>query len=468
MRKLNATTMAAVAGTPAKLPRPIAFPDGRAMARIVCEASVPVLQSNAVAQTLTGTSVLSMIACLFASITTRFGDKVPEIVDSTVPFARFREMFQKLTGDDFLVISPTYNNGLPKRLRDILAADVIVPSTAQNGTANLTFEIARAFEIASLGPDAYSYIPGASQARQIQFEFSRGAIFDPANNWIQNGNVNLTFLADDVECAHDSWAMVPRIVQNEEGGLTSHGPPTPSGIVGMWEYGYPGIGAGATPLTLMAVRRRGDAPLHEAIEAARVIRDASYTLGAGGYNGSAYDLNNQVSVLVDLPCDADREDIPVGEGWELDQTGSELSPAKTAWLHIPVRTQDEWDSLAGANIADKLGAKLVGRATIGRKLTAGPASMEPMVIAHPSDHIFETSPGRLYVEGAPPVTHIPESVAAVARGQVAAHSAPAAKSAAAAQVGAAVAAAIPGGQSGVRGRPAPAAGTVAQRLGIGG
>lgn len=445
MKELNSAQIGVAAGSLCRLPRPIAFPPGRACVRLRAEATVTAKQINAVAQTLTGATAKAILACLFDTATLRFGDRHPEIVDSSLPYARAREMYIAQSMDDFLISAPGYNGGLPKRVRDVADADVVVAATATNATAVITVEYARTFELARLAQDAYAYIPGETQIRQVQWEFARSGVFESSGNWTQAQAADVLFLADDTEATDDQWAFVPRLYQQEEAGRESHGPKTPIGLLTLWEYTLPG---GATTLTLYSIRRNGDSPIQDTVRARRYVSDAQYTDPIG-----AYDLNALATVLHNIPGDSEKHDIPVGEGFLLAQTGSELNPPKTAWLHIPVRTREEIDAYVGENVADAQGVKAINAsAKAGKNVATSIAALEPYILARASHADFESLPGRVYVNGLPAKDHIPDQITRAATAQVAGATGQETKAAMSDKASKAIAKAMPGMLSGVRGR----------------
>lgn len=444
MKELNSAQMGVTSGSICRLPRPVPFPSGRGCARMRAEATVTLKNNNAGAQNLTGATAKWILATLFDTSTLRFGDRKPEIVDSSLAYARARELMDVLTMDDFIIQASGYNSGAPKRVRDVADADVIAATVAAGATTSITVEFTRAFEVTRLGVDAYSYCPGASQMRQIQWEFVRGGAVDPSGNFTQNGAADVLFIADDYEAHDDQWAFVPRLYQQEEAGRESHGPRGPIGLLAMWDYNA--VGA-STPLTLFTIKRDGDAPLHDNVNAKRVVRDALYTDPIG-----AYDVNALATVLFNLPGDADKHDTPVGSGFTLVQTGSELNPPKTAWLHVPVYDQSQVDALVGENVRDALGVKLISAAAkSGKGLGSGAASLEPVIIAHKDSADFEALPGRVIADGVAPSTHIPAAVMAAAQAQVAVASGEEGKRAAAEKITKTIAKSVPGWLPGRRG-----------------
>lgn len=458
MKELNSAPMGVSSGSICRLPRPIPFPMGRGCSRIRAEATVTLKNGSAAAANLTGATVKWILACLFDTSTLRFGDRQPEIVDSSLPYTRARELMNVLTLDDYLIQAAGYNGGAPKRVRDVADADVIASAVAAGGTTLVTVEFCRAFEVVRLGPDAYSYCPGATQMRQLQWEFVRGGSVDPAGVFVQAAQADVLFVADDFEAHDDLWAFVPRLYQQEEAGRESHGPRNAIGLLAMWDYNTPGS---STPLSLFTIRRDGDAPLHDNVQARRVIRDALYTDPIG-----AYDVNALATVLHNLPGDAEKHDVPVGAGYTLVQTGSELNPPRTAWLHVPVYSEEAIDKYVGENVKDVLGVKLVNAsAKSGRALGSGAAALEPVLIARKESADFEHLPGRVHAEGIAPTTHIPAAVLSAATAQVGAAAGIEGKGAAADKVAKALSKAVPGWLSGKRGQKGPAHQAIKGRLG---
>ncbi len=445
MKEQNSCQLGVAGGSPWKLPRPVSFAQGRACPRIRAEATIVVKQTNAAAQNLTGASVKQIVACLFDQSTLRFGDAKAEVVDASLPYARAREQFNAMTMDDFIVSLSTYNGGVPKRIRDIADADVWAAAMAQNALVTLVVEFSRAFEVARLGHDAYAYCPGMTQMRQIQWEGTRSAMFEATGNFVQNAAADVLFLTDDVEVSDDRWAAVVRLYLNEEAGRLSHGPSAPIGLIALWEY--TSVGA-ATALTIHTLGREADSPITDTVNAKRVVKDALYTDPIG-----ASDLNLIATVLHNLPGDGEKHDIPVGAGFFLSQTGSELAPIKAAWLHIPVRTEEEVDLYVGANIANALGVKAINAAAkSGSSLSSGPAALEPVILAQRGEADFEALPGRTFALGVAPSTHIPSHVLAQAHGAVGAAGGTEGKAAAAEKMGKILAKAVPGWLSGRRGK----------------
>jgi hypothetical protein len=458
MRELNSAQIGITAGSICRLPRPVPFPEGRGCARLRAEITVGAKQTNAVAKDLTGAAVKAIVAVLCDTSTLRFGDRKPEIVDSSLPYARAREQFIALTMDDFMVSLSTYNGGVAKRIRDIADADVWSAAMAQNAVATLVIEFNRAFEVVRLGPDAYSYCPGSTQMKQIQWEIVRGGGTFGTADFAQNAAADVLFLADDIEAHDDQWAFVPRIYQQEEAGRESHGPRGPIGLLACWEYTSAGA---ATALTIFAIKRNGDTPLHDNVQAKRVVRDAAYTDPIG-----AYDLNLLATVVHNIPGDAEKHDIPVGEAFLLSQTGSELSPPKSAWLHIPVYAQEQIDALVGENVQTPEGVKLINAAAkSGKALGSGAAALEPVLIARKGSADFESLPGRVHAISLAATTHVPEAIMAAAQHAVAAANGLEAKAAAAEKGSKVIAKALPGTLSGRRGVPSQYGRALGVRLG---
>ena len=442
MKELNSVQMGTAAGAIARLPRPVDFPSGRGCSRLRVEAQIPCKNNTAGPLDFTGAKAKDAIACLFATTSLRFGDKVKDEVDVALGYLRAREMLLELTGDDFFVIG---SNNVPVRLNALTDATVLYAAVAAGATITLVVEFARAFEVARLGTDAYRYCPGASQMRQVQFEAIRGGTFDAGGAFVQGAAADLLFLADDFEANDDKWAAVPRLYQNEEAGRVSHGPKAPIGLLAMWEYSQ--VGA-ATPLSLFTIGRDGDSPIHSDARASRVVRDALYTDPIG-----MYDVNGLVTVLHSLPDGSEVNDIPVGSGFIFQQTGAELNPPRTAWLHVPVRTREEIDEFVGRNVANETGIKLISAAAKSPKgITSHAAGMEPMILAKRDDDDFEALPGRVTGIGIAPTDHVPASVMKAAQAAAGAASDPAAARATAGKVTQQLAKALPGYQSGQRHR----------------
>jgi len=443
MKELNSAQMGQTAGSICRLPRPVFFPKGRGCSRLRAEATITLKNTNGGAQNLTGATLKWALAVGFDTATLRFGDRKMEVVDTSLPYLRAREMFVGMTCDDFLVQAAAYNSGVAKRVKDVLDADVIATAVASGATAVVTVEYTRAFELNRLGQDAYAYCPGSTQMGQVQWEFVRGGTADPSGNFIWNQAADVLFIADDFEASDDRWASVPRIYQQEEAGRESHGPRTAVGLLAVWEY----TGAGAaTPLTLFSIARDEDVPVHDNVNAKRVVRDALYTDPVG-----AFDLNVLATVLHNLPGDGERHDIPTGSGFRLVQTGTELNPMRSAWLHVPVRDQGDVDKFIGENVQTPHGVKLINAAAkSGRTLASTAAALEPVVIAQHGDKDFEALPGRLVSDGGAAVDHVPDSVVAAGKAQVANAPGAVAKDAASDKVSSAIAKAIPGALPGRR------------------
>jgi hypothetical protein len=455
MRELNSQQMGTTAGALARLPRPVSFADGRGCARLRVEVVQSMKNNTGGPLDYTGARAKKLIEGLFKTSTLRFGDRHADVVDNALDFARLREMCLALTGDDFIIVHPT--TGVPTRLASIADADVLKAAVAAGASFLITMEIARPFEVVRLGEDAYAYCPGASQLRQVQWEFVRGSAVDTAGGeFVQNGAADLLFVADDFETGDDKWAAVPRLYQQEEAGRESHGPRAPSGLLSVWEYSA--VGA-STALTLFSITREGDAPLHDNVRAARVVRDALYTDPTG-----AYDLNLLATVLHQIPDNTEKNEIPVGEGWKFLQTGTELSPPKTAWLHVPARSEEEHDN-TGKNVEGDQGVKMISAAAKSAKGMSSPAaSLEPVIMARQGSADFEALPGRVVARGLSPTTHVPASVANAAAASVSGD--PEAASAAASKVATAIAKAIPGGVATRRGRKTPVFASLARRWGL--
>jgi hypothetical protein len=454
MKELNSVQMGTAAGAIARLPRPVDFSHGRGCSRLRVEATIPAKNKTAGAISYTGAEAKKAIACIFATSLLKFGDRSPDNVDVALNFERAREMCIALSGDDFVIIG---SDGVPKRMRDVADADVLFAAVAAGASVNLVVEFVRPFEVVRLGEDAYAYCPGASQMKQVQWEFVRGGTFSSSGNFSQGAAADLLFIADTFEAHEDRWAAVPRIYQQEEAGRTSHGPKAPVGLIAMWEYTKAGA---ATDLTLFTVERDGDAPLFDNVRASRVIRDALYTDPTG-----FYDVNALVTALVNLPAGSERADIPCGIGFKLQQTGTELNPARTAWLHIPARSEADWDELVGANVRTQQGIKLLSAAIrSGKTLPASVAALEPVIIAGRESVDFEGSPGRVYATGIAPTTHIPQAIVNAASSAVNAQP-NAARSSIADRAAESIARALPGGASAIRPAATPIKTALVSRLG---
>lgn len=446
MKELNSAPMGTSSGAICKLPRPVDFPRGRGCARIRAEAIVTMQNSTAGALDYTGARAKALIEGLFKTSTLKFGDRAQDVVDTALDFDELQRMLIAMTGDDVLIVNPT--TGAPIRYRDLAAATVLSAAVAAGASITLTVEIARAFELPRLGSDAYAFCPGATQMGQIQWEFIRGTTVDTNGNFVQNGVANILFVVDDFEASDDPWASVVRVYNQDENGRVSHGPKGPIGLISLWER--TSIGS-ATALTLFSVERDGDTAIHDNANAARQVRDALYTDPIG-----AYDLNALATVLVQIPDGAELHDIPCGSGFRLGQTGSELNPPQTVWLHIPARNEAEIDELVGKNVETADGVKLIGASAKTRGGVSGPvASLLPVLVVPRGAADFESLPGRVYAKNQAAVTHVPSHVIGAARAQTAAGGDSETVAANASRVANAIAKVVPGAASAVRGKRSP-------------
>lgn len=419
-----------------RLPRPVDFRDGRACSRLRAEATIHCKNNTGVAADLTGAKVKAAMAAVFSIANLKFGTKALEVVDNGLAFARAREMLIKLSNglDDFIIAAADGTYG-PKKYQNVADADVVHAAVAAGATFDVVVEYVRAFEVDDLGQDAYKYCPGASQMRQVQWDWTAAPWVDAT--FALGAATDVTFVADDFEAHDDKWVSVPRLYQQEEAGRVSHGPGGNLGLLAMWEYTSAGA---ATPLTVFSVERDGDSPVQDKVRASRVVRDALLEIAGG-----AYDLNALVTLLFRIPANAEPADIPTGSGFRLEQTGSELAPPKTAWLYVPSKSAVEWDEAAGKNVEQEEETTAISASTKASRGQPSPvAGLEGVILARAGSSDAETLPGRRYKTGQVPTEHIPSAVAEAAK-QVASSAGGAHKAAGA------IARALPGGTSAKRG-----------------
>ncbi len=435
----NSASLASSNGAKFVLPRPVSFPDGHICERIRVEASVPIKNNNVANKNIVNADFVNLFAAIFGNTSLAWGNSAKEVVDNALTFSRMREMHAVMSQrDQFLV--PPVAGGYGSELR-LQGTEAAVAATAYT----TTLEMHRTFVIERLGQKQTAFCPGASQMRTLDLSFVRGAVWTAASSVdvTENGSTTISVIFDTAPSprAPDRWARVPRLFLNEQSGLEQYGPDGGGAVLAMWMYN---AAAGSTGggLGLFTLSRDGK-PIHDNISATRVARDEYVRLPLGGY-----DANGLVTVLLDMISSVGIADLWVGGAWLFRQASSDLSPPKSAWLHVPPVTDTYRDEVVGPNIVgDDQGQRseallVVEPIFLGQPVPLTHTSVMPLLIldrAHPS---FATAAGRLFQRGRPPVTRVPDSTKSSAAG---------ASAAGFAKLVAATAAQVPGGASPVQG-----------------
>jgi hypothetical protein len=399
MRELNHAQQGQVAGSMAKLPGPVEWPEGTGCPRVRTEIVVEVKNSTAGALDYTFARAKKAVACLAGFISNWFGDKAKDLFDNAITFAQLREFIVANTDDDVVINGKFYG--------DYADADVLQAAVAAAGVFNLKIEIPRPFELTRLGVDAALWAAGWSQMRLLHSEFKRlgAADFDTNGNFVQNKAAEFVWLADTTVMHDDAWANVPRVYVNQEVGKLNHAPAGELLLLSVYERtktGLATIAGDAGTLGLFSLKRAGEAPVHENVRAARVATDALY-----GQLPAGEDVNKLVCPLHHLPQLVGPNDLPTGTGWLVEMPGAEIvGGAEVGYCYIPPFDESYAETIVAPNlVGTEQGkasrVKLVNvLAKQGRSITSKLARFAPRAIVPEGDAAWSTDAGDVLAAGA--------------------------------------------------------------------
>jgi hypothetical protein len=446
MREINSYQQGQAAGAIAKLPGPVEWPEGQGCPRTRTEVVVEVKNGTAGPLDYTFARAKAAAACLFGFVTNWFGDKAKDIVDNALTFAQLRELIINLTDDDVIINDKFYG--------DYADADVIKAAVAAGAVFNLRIEVPRPFEITRLGKDRAIWVPGWTQMAMLHSEVKRldAGAFDTNGNFVQNKAADFLMIGDTCTLHDDVWANVPRTYVNKEIGKLNHAPAGELALLGVYERTMTGVQTmadAANTIGLFSLKRAGEAPIHENVDAARVARDAMYDVLPGGE-----DLGKLALPLHVLPQALDPTDIPTGSGWLVEMPGAEIvGGAEIGYCHIPAFDGAYAETIVKPNLVGeeqgkekrvKITTALVKQ---GRSITSKLAAFAPRAIVRESDPEYGATSGDvLDAKLGKIVQSVPPPVAEAAQKTAAAGSLGVAK---------AVAKSLVDGTTAVRGRAAP-------------
>lgn len=414
MLEINSYQQGAVAGAIAKLPTPVAFPDGTGCPRLRTEVQVEIKNNTAGPLDYTFARAKKAAACLFGFTSNWFGDVSKDIFDNAITFDQLRELIITATDDDVVVAGKFFG--------DYADADVIKPAVAAGASFLLTIEVPRPFELTRLGQDALIFVPGWSQMAQLHSEVKRGGAgeFDTDGSFVQNKASDWLMMADTCTLHEDQWSVVPRIYANKEIGKLNHSPAGELLILGIHERSKTAaqtMAGGAGILGLISIRRAGEAPLHENVQAARVARDAMY-----GKLPDGEDLGRYVTPLFHLPQQLNPNDLPTGAGILVEMPGAEIAGgAEVGYVYLPAFDDAYADAVVKPNfVGEEKGKlariKLVNALTKqGRSITSKLATFAPRALVRETEPEFRTLPGDVAEAKKPGITpDVPAAVQAAA------------------------------------------------------
>lgn|GEM_PF-5381389 len=392
------------AAAPARLPTPLQnVPDDVLVTRVVNEQTLTLASSEgSSAYVLTAADALAIMRAQFGSISTAFGDKALEVVDDALDFDTWRVMHIVMTGRDQVF------NG--KELRNYSSSDSDAVSVPAGGTVAVTFELIRSFEFLRLGARILEFCPGSEQARQLKWSFVRAS----GGFTVDSGKVTQSGTADNVlsfatePFAVKVWKRVPRIFQNDIGGLTQMGPS--GGLLAAWEAS---AAAASTSLGMISLTRKGGSSLHEQMSVDRIALDGIFQLPLG-----AMDPNSLVTMLWQPEPSCTLAQIPTATGWVLQQASNYLS-MKSRWLFVPPSDEPYADAIARNLTDDESGPVMLSPAAASNPTASpGQVAISGLSIFRPSDTAYQLQPGRVYQKGAPPTTYVPQQLASGIKARV--------------------------------------------------
>lgn len=439
MRQVNTFSLGAASGAVGRLQREINFPAGQQATQLDLEIALPVRNTGGAPITLKAADLAKVFAAVVATFSLRFGKKSPEIIDNALSFGDARRFFQVLTGRDFQI------NGVPLATFDTEVPAGIVIAAGATTIVELVF--CRAFTFDRLGVERNKFCPGTTQMRQMQIEVMRGAATLGVATGLtisQPDAADVTVLAHHVrEEAEDQWSPIIRWFTNAESGLESAGPNDAGVILAVMETTAAGA---ATEIELFTLGRDGDEPIHDNVQASRVVRQGRYDLPIG-----AIDPNDTATVLYQPPERCRLEELPLGRGFYVRQAANYLTPMQTAWIYVPEMDRARADSYVGPNAANEMGeVKLSSLGAVGA--TAQLAAVLPVSLLRRGSIEFAIRPGATYAKDvSAPTIDIPEAVRDAAVAQVQAQSGTAAQTAALSTVATMIGKYLPGGTASARG-----------------
>jgi hypothetical protein len=412
MMLANSGSLSSSNGAKFVLPQPVTFPDGHICERIRIEAAVPVKNTHGSnTHAVTNTDDVSLFSAIFGNFSLNWGKVNKEVVDNALIFTRMREMHAVMSQRDQFFIPPVAG-GAGGELRN-QGTETYAANTAYTAT----LELHRTFVIERMGQKQTAFCPGATQMRSLDLSFVRGAVWVAQTDVTENGSASISVIFDTSPSprAPDRWARVPRLFLNEQSGLEQHGPDGGGALISLWHYNAAASSNGGG-LGIFTLYRDGK-PIHDTISATRVTRDEYVRLPLGGY-----DANNLATILLDMVSSVGISDLWVGGDWMFRQASTDLSPPKTAWLHVPAISDQYRDDTVGPNIVgDAEGQRseallVVEPIFLGQSVPLTHTSVMPMLILDRAHPAFASAAGRLFQRGAAPVTRVPDAVKAAAAG----------------------------------------------------
>lgn len=444
MRQINTLSLGTAPGSPAILQRDVNFPEGQQATILELEIACPVKNTSGGNVTLNQDDLTDIFKTLVGNFTLKFGRQSPEIVDNAVTFDDARLLFKHLTGRDYLV------EGLPLSEYDALDADGI--TIAAGATTTITFVFARAFVFERLGEDRNRWCPGTTQMRQMILEINRGAATLAAATGKaldQPSEASITIITQHVrEEAEDQWSPIIRMFRKHETGQICAGPAEGGAILGVFEANAAGA---ATALKLFTLGRKGDEPIHQAVTASRVVRQGRYDVPVG-----AIDLNDEVTVLYQPPERVRPEELPIGEGFFLEQHSQDINTLKVLWVYVPEMSALRADSVVGPNAADLLGEVKLSTLTADNASPELAAILPVSILRRNRGNDFHTRPGLVFQRGSQiRQVDVPAAAQAAAAATVKAQPTAEAQQEVAAKAALQIGKFLPGGTAAKRGGVAP-------------
>jgi hypothetical protein len=357
---------------------------GRRIARHRMETTIPVMNNNIGGQSFTGAALLALLQTLFGSFTSYFlpkkGDK--RILDNAMSFDQLREMAIAQTGQDVLVSV----SGVMTPLSTIIASGINIQTIPGASTVNFKVEVPRHYTFRRFGRDERDFALGPTQASSMAFDIKRGSGNSFGTYFSQNGPASIVLIADDFDDSNDTWSEPPRLLLTDNSGRGQDGPG--GMLLAAWERSNIGP---STALTFFSMKRENDEPLHDNVQALRVVDDSSYELPPGWI-----DLNSLQTVLWQAGAQASLQHMPTSRQFFFYQPANDLAPAHIAWLHVPNISEGDSDAISKFYTGpDEQPVKLVN--TWKRRDRSAPShivSCSPLVALRPGQRGYDTSPGR--------------------------------------------------------------------------
>lgn len=445
MRNLNTLSMAATSGSSIELQRPISFPEGQKCRSITLRASIPVKNTSGGGKDLTNAEVLGILRAFFAAITMKFGDRAPDVFENATDFDTFRLLHLLATGRD------VYVEGGPLIDYSDTATNKLTIGAGATGTLDVV--LSRPFIFERFGKHEESFCPGKSQMETLSLEVKRGGAFP--TDLEQPSAATIKVRVETTDADGDPWVKPFRIFSMNKDG-NSHDAPAEGVLLALCEATK---AHASTDLTLFSLKRDGDAPIHDTIDADDVGEENAFLLPIG-YEDPA----SLVTVLFQVKDECDLEGLPSGK-FEFVQHATDLSTCKLRWLILPSSTDADADA-AGAGVADKSGGLVKLTRDVGPGTSAKLASVAPMLLVKPDSEGYDLRAGFVYGPGAGRIaTHFPPAMRAAVEAAIKSQgNDDGARAAAIAQVTRTVSAQVPGATSPKRREARVAMGEVARKL----